>query len=105
MGSTRPMMEFNLFFTLVSTLLFSVRFDIDSSQKQDYLIFQGDDSTVHLFRENNTLVLFTGQNESYNIYNHNNVTNDFSFTWEGYKINEEKMTLIKSYGEIGAMFF
>ena len=98
-------MEFNLFFTLVTALSFSIRFDTDSSPKQDYLIFQGDDATVHLFRENNTLVLYLRHDEAYNIYNYNNITNDFSFTWEGYKINEETMILIKSFGDIGAMIF
>ena len=99
------MMEFNIFFALVSALSFSIRFDIDSNKKQDYLIFQSDADTVHLFRENNTLVLYMRQNQSYNIYNYYNITDDFSFTWDGYKINEEKMVLLKSLGDIGTMYF
>ena len=99
------MMEFNIFFTLVSALSFSIRFDIDSSKKQDYLVFLGDNDTVHLLRENNTLILYTRQNESYNIYNYYNITDDFSFTWDGYKINEETMVLVESVGTIDTMFF
>jgi len=100
-------MQFSYIFSLVANLSFTIHFPVDSSERQEYFIFNGNNSTAHLSRQNNTLILFLrydGQNIEYEIYEHK-VTSDFSFTWKDYKINNEEMSLVKYAGQIKRLYF
>lgn len=97
-------MNFSLFFALVSTLTFSLHFEIDCNETQDYFIFQSSNNTAQLYRRNNTLILFLKQDGAYEIYNYN-VTNNFEFSWDGYKVNNEKMVCVRTLGQVDALSF
>ena len=97
-------MNFSLFFAVVSTLAFSLHYEIDSNQTQDYFIFQSSNNTAQLSRRNNTLILYLRQDGAYEIYNYN-VTNNFEFSWGGYKVNNEKMVRVRTNGQVDALSF
>ncbi len=93
-------MNFNILFTLLSTLSFTLHFDNTPDQRQDFFIFDGENSTAHLFRENRTLILYIRQSENYTIYRYVNVSDKFAFTWDGYRVNKREMTEFESNGNI-----
>lgn len=92
-------MNFSLLFALVSNLTFSLHYEINSNQTQDYFIFQSSNNTAHLSRRNNTLQLYLRQDGAYEIYNYS-VTKNFEFSWDGYKVNNDKMLLIRTTGQV-----
>ena len=98
-------MNFNLLFTLLSTLSFELYFDVTPNQKQDFFIFEGKNNSAHFFRKNQTLLLYLNQNDSYAIYHHLNNDNTFSFSWTDFKVNGVEMKLLKSTGNITNMEF
>ena len=97
-------MNFSIFFAVVSTLTFSINYENDYNQTQDYFIFQSSNHTAQLSRRNNTLILFLKQDGAYEIYNYN-VTDNFEFSWDGYKVNSEKMVLVRYIGQVKALSF
>ena len=97
-------MNFSLFFGLVSSLTFSLHYEIDCNQTQDYFIFQSSNNTAQLSRRNNTLRLFLIQGGAYEVYNYN-VTDNFEFSWDGYKVNNEKMVRVRTNGQVNALYF
>ena len=51
-------MDFILLFTLAMNLSFTIKYAVNSEEKQDYFIFNGpSDTTAHLFRKNSTVIL------------------------------------------------
>ena len=97
-------MNFSLFFALVSNLTFSLHYEIDCNQTQDYFIFQSSNSTAHLSRRNNTLQLYLRQDGAYEIYNYS-VINNFEFSWDGYKVDNDKMALVRTNGQVDVVYF
>ena len=98
-------MDFSLLFALVSTLTFSLHFEIDCNETQDYFFFQSSSNcTAHLYRRNNTLILFLKQDAAYEIYNYN-VTNNFEFSWDGYKVDNEKMVCVRTNEQVDDLSF
>ena len=98
-------MNFNILFTLLSTLSFELYFDVSPRQKQDFFLFDGENSTAHLFRENQTLVLYLKQGGNYAIYKYPHIDEGFSFSWVDFKVNDEVMKLHESVGDITNMSF
>ena len=82
----------SIFLTTFFSLTFVLNFDVNKNIYQDYFIFHGNDTSAHLFRENNTINLVLMSDENYVIYQ-SNVTNSFIFEWDGFIINDEKMKL------------
>ena len=93
-------MNINFLYTVLTGLCFTVKFDLDGNSKQHYLIFTGPETSAHLFRENSTLTLVLQTNVSFYRYQSLNLTNPFTFTWEGFRVNNQTMKLIKSTGNI-----
>ena len=85
---------------MLTGLCFTVKFDFDENSKQHYFIFDGPDTSAHLFRENSTLTLVFQSNSSYSRYQTSNLTNPFQFTWDGVRVNDKTMKLVKSVGNL-----
>ena len=98
-------MNINFLYTVLTGLCFTVKFEFDDNRKQHYFIFDGPDTTAHLFRENSTLTLVFQSNYSFNTYQTLNLTNPFEFTWDGFRVNDKTMKLIKSSGNITNLQF
>ena len=98
-------MDFNLLFRLVATLSFSIKFNIDTNNKQDFFIFNGENTTAHLFRENETLNLFIRTNSSFKRYEISNITTKFEFSWNEFKVDGRKMEIVKSHGQLDELQF
>ena len=93
-------MNINFLYTIVTGLCFTVKFDLDENNNQDYFVFDGPNTTVHLFRENRTLTLVFQSNFSFHRYQTSNVTKPFIFSWDGFRVNDKTMKLIKSTGNL-----
>ena len=93
-------MNINFLYTLLTGLCFTVKFDFNENSKQHYLVFTGPDTSAHLFRENSSLTLVLQSNFSFYRYQSLTLTNPFTFTWEGFRVNDKTMKLIKSTGNI-----
>ena len=94
-------MNFNLLFSVVSTLSFIIEFPVSTENRQDYFLFQGNDQYAHLFRENGELILHVSSSGGYTIYNASSEERTFRFSWSGFKIDGVKMNKQKSSGIMG----
>ena len=99
------MMNINFLYSVIVSLCFTVKFDVNYNSTQDYFIFGGDDTTAHLRRYNQTINLFLRSNTSYRHFEMTNVTNQFVFAWQGYTINNEKMKMVRSEGDLNLLGF
>ena len=95
-------MEFNLLFTLVGNLTFVIEFDILPGPTQDFLFFNGDNASAHLYRENRTVILHVAD-VGFETYK-STIENKLEFSWEGFKINGTEMDKTKSNGSIDLRF-
>ena len=93
-------MDFNLLFTLVASLSFSIKFNIDTNSKQDFFIFSGENTTAHLFRDNETLNLFLETISGYKLYQISNITTEFEFSWNEFKVDGRQMEIVRSHGKL-----
>lgn len=84
-------MNFNLLFATISSLFFTIEFGINITDRQDFLFFEGENQTAHLYRFNNTVCFYLNQDEkTYQCCT--NVSGDtFTFTWQGFLVNDKKM--------------
>ena len=89
-------MNFTILFGIVSTLSFSVRFNLDGGKRQDFFVFEGNNQSAHLFRIDYKLHLNLMENGKYKFLASNLDGYDFSFTWKGYKVNGKDMVPYKS---------
>ena len=64
---------------------------------QDFFIFQGGNSTAHLYRNNETVSLYLRDDKGFELYQ-TNILNKLEFSWRGFQINGTDMKLIKSTG-------
>ena len=95
-------MNFTILFALAN-LSFDIEFKINPFIRQDFLFFEGENSSAHLFRENDTVFLKLA---SYNIEFYKcDITDKLEFTWEGYKVNGTAMQKFKSSGNVTALDF
>ena len=90
-------MNFTILFHIIGNLNFHVQFSLDSNYMQDFFIFQGGNSTAHLYRNNETVSLYLRDDERFELYQ-TNILNKLEFTWKGFQINGTDMKLIKSTG-------
>ena len=98
-------MNISFLYALVTSLSFTIKFNVNSNNRQDYFIFNGPNTTAHLFRENSTLKLIFHANSSFRHYQASNITGQFNFIWDGFKVNDKKMELIKSNGDLNELKF
>ena len=90
-------MNFTILFHIIGNLNFHVQFSLDSNYMQDFFIFQGGNSTAHLYRNNETVSLYLRDDEGFELYQ-TNILSKLEFTWKGFQINGTDMKLIKSTG-------
>ena len=90
-------MNFTILFHIIGNLNFHVQFSLDSNYMQDFFIFQGGNSTAHLYRNNETVSLYWRDIEGFELYQ-TNIFSKLEFTWKGFQINGTDMKLIKSTG-------
>ena len=95
-------MNFNLLLSAVSALSFVIEFPVNTEERQDYFLFEGNNKSVHLFRENTTLYLhFTCDNGMmFSLYNTSVDEKTFQFSWDGFEVDEKAMILQRFYGKI-----
>ena len=98
-------MNINFVYTLVTSLAFTVVFDVNDNQKQNYFIFDGEEATAHLFRENRTLTLYLSHRDNYAIYQTSNINSSITFSWEGYLLNGMIMNKTNHNGSLGSLVF
>ena len=90
-------MNFTILFHIIGNLNFHVQFSLDSNYMQDFFIFQGGNSTAHLYRNNETVSLYLRDEKGFELYQ-TNILNKLEFSWRGFQINGTDMKLIKSTG-------
>lgn len=98
-------MNINFVYTLVTSLAFTVVFDVNDSQKQNYFLFGGEETSAHLFRVNDTVTLYLGDRDSNAIYQTGNINSGFTFSWDGYLINNMYMNNTRYIGNLGSLEF
>lgn len=98
-------MSLNFLYNLLASLVIIITFDVDSNEKQDYFVFHGDNSTAYLFRTDNVLQLSITTNYGFRHYETTEITTQFTFTWDGFKINGRAMQIIRSNGNISDLDF
>ena len=98
-------MSLNFLYNLLTSLTFNITFEPDSSEKQDFFIFHGENSTAHLFRTDDIVKFVVTSNSGFRHYETTEITSQFKFTWDGFKINDRPMHVIKSNGNISDLDF
>ena len=90
-------MNFTVLFQIIGSLNFQVRFSLNSYNTQDFFIFQGEYSSAHLYRNNETLSLYLRDDSDFELYQ-TNILTELEFSWRGFKVNGTDMLKIKSTG-------
>ena len=98
-------MNFNLLFTILATLSFSVKFQVDSGARQDFFLLEGTNQSAHLFRDGESLTLYLQQNDGYEIYKTQLKSTNFTFSWNGYMVDNQQMLLHDSTGNVNDVEF
>ena len=98
-------MNFNLLFTTLSTLSFSVKFQVESSARQDFFLFEGTNQSAHLFRDGQSLTLNLQQNDGYKLYKTELISRNFTFSWNEYMVDNQQMLLQDSTGNVKDVVF
>ena len=90
-------MNFTVLFHLIGNLNFHVQFSLHSDNTQDFFIFQGENSSAHLYRNNETVSLYLRDDKDFELYQIR-ILNELEFSWRGFKVNGTDMRKIKSTG-------
>ena len=90
-------MKFTILFHLIGGLNFHVQFSLHSHSTQDFFIFQGENSSAHLYRENRTVSLYLREDKDFEVYQMH-ILNELKFSWREFKVNGIDMKKIKSTG-------
>ena len=99
-------MDFFLLFTLAANLSFTIKYSVNSEEKQDCFIFNGpNNTTAHLFRKTSTVILFLQSNNNTEVYQVSNITEEFEFKWNGYQVNGQIMNKVTSKGRVLDLYF
>ena len=88
-------MEFNILFALTASLNFIIDFMILPDVRQDFLFFAGQNTSAHLYRENNLVFFYLQNNANYETYQ-TDIENKLEFSWQDFKMNGTGMKQIKS---------
>ena len=89
-------MNINIILSVVAALSFDVTFNIGEGREQNYFIFNGNDTSAHLFRNNTSLHLILQSENDYKQCYKSVQGDHFTFTWNGFKINEIEMECFES---------
>lgn len=92
-------MNISLLLTTLSLLSFEIKFQFNDVDHQDFFIFDGFNTTAHLFRRNDSVLLYLTNNSSFEIYK-SVPSSPINFKWEDYMINDKEMELLRSQGHI-----
>ena len=98
-------MNVNFLYNLLASFTFSITFDVDSQESQNYFLFHGDNSTAHLFRDDNVLKLIVESKSGFRHYESRDIATQFTFTWDGFKIDGGEMQIVRSSGNISDLDF
>ena len=90
-------MNFTVLFHLIGNLNFHVQFSLHSANTQDFFFFQGENSSAHLYRNNETVSLYLRDDKEFELYQIH-ILNELDFSWRGFKVNGTDMRKIKSTG-------
>ena len=90
-------MNFTILFQVIGTLNFHVQFSLHSHNMQDFFIFQGGNSSAHLYGNNGTVSLYLRDNKGFQLYQ-SSILNKLEFSWRGFKVNGTAMEMVKSTG-------
>ena len=90
-------MNFTVLFHLIGNLNFHVQFSLHSDNTQDFFFFQGENSSAHLYRNNETVSLYLRDDKEFELYQIH-ILNKLDFSWRGFKVNGTYMRKIKSTG-------
>lgn len=82
---------FNLLLTSVIIFTFSVEFENNFNTEQEYFYFEERNQSARLYRVNDTLTLILHQGENCSVYRSAIKSGNFTFSWLGFKVNEQKM--------------
>ena len=99
------MMNVNFVFNVVVSLSFVARFNVTIDDHQDYFVFNGNDTAAHLSRSKTTVSLLLISGDDYELYQTFNVTGNFTFKWNGFTIDDQKMNCVNSSGRIDQIQF
>ena len=90
-------MNFTILFQIIGNLNFNVTFELSPYNTQDFFIFEGENSSVHFYRDNETACLYLSQNGNFELYQLD-ILNRIDFSWKGFEINGTEMNRVKSSG-------
>ena len=90
-------MNFTILFHVIESLKFNLTFELSHNYAQDFFIFDGLNSSAHLYRTNKTVYLY--QNDEFELYQ-STVLKKLQFSWIGFKVNGTSMKKVKSTGSI-----
>ena len=98
-------MNLNFVFSVVVNLSFVARFNVTTDEYQDYFIFNGNDTAAHLSRSKTTVSLVLLSGDDYQLFKTFNVASNFSFKWNDFTIDAQKMNCVNSSGRIDQLQF
>ena len=98
-------MDFNLLFAVLTSFSFILKFSVDSSEKQDFFLFNGVNTSAHLYRENTSIYLYLAKEHNISIYNASLFSNYIEFSWDDFVLNNVKMELMRAAGEVSNLNF
>ena len=92
-------MNFTILFQLIGNLNFNLSFELSQSVTQDFFIFNGLNSSAHLYRVNKDIYLLLYQNDQFERYQ-SSVLSKLHFSWVDFSFNGTCMKKVKSTGDI-----
>ena len=98
-------MNFHFLFSLLSTLSFVVNFPVHDGDRQDYFLFEGENQTAYLYRNNHSLCLHLSQGSNYSLYNTRLNKDNFTFSWYGFSVDGTEMILTDTVGSVDNFLF
>lgn len=88
-------MNFTILLHIIGSLKFNLTFELTSNHNQDFFIFDGLNSSAHLYRDNETIYLYLYNNNEFELYQ-TTILNKIQFSWVDFKVNGTAMKKVKS---------
>ena len=96
-------MNFNLLFSTLAGLSFVLKFSVNQKERQDFFLFNGSNSSAHLFREGNMFYFHLFNKVNFSVYRLNSTADLVTFSWNDFFLNDERMELISNLGNISEL--
>ena len=96
-------MNFTILFQIIGSLNFNVTFELSSYATQDFVIFEGENTSAHLYRDNGTACLYLFHNGNFELYQLD-ILDGIEFSWKGFEINGVEMKRVKSTGIVNMIY-